>query len=37
MQAAGLQGADDVAIVLEDLVRRYEDLVKRSADLRSYL
>jgi len=26
-----------VAIVLEDLVRRYEDLVKRSADLRGYL
>jgi hypothetical protein len=28
---------DNVAIVLEDLVRRYEDLAKRSADLRGYL
>jgi len=26
-----------MAIVLEELVKRYEDLVKRSADLRSYL
>jgi len=26
-----------VAIVLDELVRRYQDLVKRSSELRSYL
>ena len=26
-----------VAIALDDLTRRYQDLVKRAADLRSYL
>jgi hypothetical protein len=30
-------GGDTMAVTLEDQVRRYQDLVKRAADLRSYL
>ena len=41
MVEAGLHDAWDggipVAIALDEHVRRYQDLVKRAADLRSYL
>jgi hypothetical protein len=35
---SNLEGLEaSVAMALDDLTRRYQDLVKRAADLRSYL
>jgi len=34
---AGFPRGDAMAVLLDELVRRYDDLVKRSAELRSYL
>ena len=31
------QGVDSVAFELDDQIKRYKDLVKRTSDLRSYL
>jgi len=32
-----LEGVETMALVIEELVRRYQDLAKRSSELRSYL